>query len=299
MSTRTAVQRLPRPEGSIAYTVDGEGPLVVAVPGMGDVRSTYRELVPPLVAAGYRVAVMDLRGHGDSETTFRTHGDVATGTDVLALIGHLGGPAVVVGSSMGAGAAAWAAAEDPGAVAGLVLLGAFLRDGSGGRVTSALLHLTLGAMLRRPWGPAVWGSYYSMITKGRRATWHREHVAEVRDALRRPGNLRSFRELATSLTHAPVEARLGEVRVPSVVVGGAKDPDFPDPAAEVAWIGATIGAREVLVPDVGHYPQHQAPEIVAAEALGLLAAALPVRPADDADQVSDEQAAGQTLGPRA
>src|SRR4051794_36678600 len=103
----TTVHHLQRPEGRIAYTVDGpaQAPLVVLVPGMGDLRSTWRELVGPLLESGHRVAVMDLRGHGDSDTTFTTHGDVVTGQDVLALVEHLGGPAVLGGNSMGASAA--------------------------------------------------------------------------------------------------------------------------------------------------------------------------------------------------
>ena len=123
------VRHLPRPEGRIAYTDQGTGPLVVATPGMGDLRSTYRELTGPLLATGHRVVVADLRGHGDSDTSFRTHGDIATGQDLLALVEHLGGPAVLVGNSMGA-AAAWAAAERPDLVAGLVLLAPLLRERS-------------------------------------------------------------------------------------------------------------------------------------------------------------------------
>ena len=96
---------LDRPQGRIAYEVSGSGPLLVLVPGMGDLRTTYRSLVPPLVEAGYRVAAMDLRGHGDSDMTFASFGDAVTGQDVLSLIAELGGPAVVVGNSMGAGAA--------------------------------------------------------------------------------------------------------------------------------------------------------------------------------------------------
>src|ERR671920_778598 len=96
---------LQRPDGRIAFDVTGSGPLVVCVPGMGELRSSYRHNVDRWVTAGYRVATMDLRGHGDSDTTFSRYDDVATGTDVLALIEELGGPAVVVGNSMGAGAA--------------------------------------------------------------------------------------------------------------------------------------------------------------------------------------------------
>ncbi len=74
-SYETSTQFLQRPEGRIAYDVTGEGPLVICAPGMGDVRQVYRFLVPRLVEAGYRVATMDLRGHGESDTTFTAYGD--------------------------------------------------------------------------------------------------------------------------------------------------------------------------------------------------------------------------------
>src|SRR5580692_2344116 len=101
---------LSRPDGRIGFDVDGDGPLVVLVPGMGDLRSGYRFLAPALREAGYRVATTDLRGHGDSDATFASYGDVETAGDVTALIEELGGPAVIVGNSMGAAAAALVAA---------------------------------------------------------------------------------------------------------------------------------------------------------------------------------------------
>ncbi|MBW8873231.1 MAG: alpha/beta hydrolase, partial [Leifsonia sp.] len=85
-SVESQVRYLQRPEGRVSYTVEGEGPLVVAVPGMGDLRSSFRELVAPLLEAGYRVAVTDLRAHGDSDTTFDEFGDIATARDLIALI---------------------------------------------------------------------------------------------------------------------------------------------------------------------------------------------------------------------
>ena len=83
---------LTRPEGRIGYDVVGEGPLVVLVPGMGDLRAGYRFLSPALREAGYRVACTDLRGQGDSDATFPAYGDEETADDVAALIGELGGP---------------------------------------------------------------------------------------------------------------------------------------------------------------------------------------------------------------
>jgi pimeloyl-ACP methyl ester carboxylesterase len=78
----------------------------------------YRFLAPALRAAGYRVACTDLRGHGDSDARSPSYGDEETAGDVIALIGELGGPAVVVGNSMGAGSAVLAAARRPELVSG-------------------------------------------------------------------------------------------------------------------------------------------------------------------------------------
>lgn len=268
-----APQLLSRPEGRIAYTVEGAGPLVVLVPGMGDLRSTWRELVRPLVSAGHRVAVTDLRGHGDSDTTFTTHGDIATGEDLLALVAHLDqGPAVLVGSSMGAAASAWAAAERPDLVAGLVLVAPLLREPRTSPTARRFTHLLYRVLFARPWGAAVWAAYYrSALNKGTTAPWLGDHVAEIRAGLHRPGRLRSFRHLALQLDHGPVAARLGEVVAPSIAFVGDLDPDYPDPAAELDWIVRTLGARGVAVPDVAHYPQHQAPGVVVPAVLAHLA----------------------------
>jgi pimeloyl-ACP methyl ester carboxylesterase len=79
MNSTPELIHVVRPEGHIAVEVSGPsegGPLVVLIPGMGDLRGTYRFLVPALVEAGYRVAATDLRGHGDSDVTFAHYGDL-------------------------------------------------------------------------------------------------------------------------------------------------------------------------------------------------------------------------------
>lgn len=269
----STVQYIQRPEGRVAYTVDGpaDGRLVVLVPGMGDLRSTWRELVGPLLGAGYRVAVTDLRGHGDSDTTFRTHGDIATAGDVLALVDELGGgPAVLVGNSMGAASVAYATAERPDAVEALVLTGPLLRNPSSGGSAARLLYPLLFA---RPWGAAVWTRYYrGTLNRGRTAPWLDEHVAAIRTSMGDPARLAQFRALTMQLTHAPVTPRLPEIHVPMLAFVGRQDPDFPDPAAEAAWLEHEVGARVELLDDVAHYPQHQAPDLVVPAVLEFLAA---------------------------
>ncbi|WP_277209558.1 alpha/beta fold hydrolase [Isoptericola croceus] len=264
---------LQRPEGRLAYTDTGgaaDAPLLVAVPGMGDLRSTYDDVTPALAEAGWRVVVADLRGHGESDTTFTAHGDDATGADLLALVEHLdSGPAVLLGNSMGASAAVWAAAERPDLVRGLVLLSPFLRE----TLTPAkqrLLRAAYRLLFARPWGAAVWAGYYSSISKGRRSPRHADHVAAIRAAMADPAHLRSFRDLAVALDHRVVEERLTAVQAPSLAVVGALDPDFADPAAELARVQKAIGADGLLVPDAGHYPQHQTPDVVVPAVLSFL-----------------------------
>jgi pimeloyl-ACP methyl ester carboxylesterase len=254
---RPATLLLDRPDGRIAYDLLGEGPLVICCPGMGDVRSVYRFLAPALAVAGFRVARMDLRGHGDSDASFGAYGDVAAGTDLIALAEHLGGPAILVGNSMGAAVACWAAAERPDLCAGLLLLGPFVRNGSANAFGMLLFRL----MLLKPWGPWAWRVYFRTLYPTRRGAEFESHNAEVVESLRRPGHWGAFRASAET-SHAPVEARLGEVQAPALVVMGDRDPDFSDPVAEARWIAERLGGEILMVKGAGHYPQAEFPEIV-------------------------------------
>ena len=264
--TESRVQYLDRPEGRIAYDVRGEGPLVVCLPGMGDVRFGYRVLAARLADAGHRVAVMDLRGHGDSDTTFTRHDDVAAGEDALALVEHLGGPATLVGNSMSAGAAVWAAAERPDLVAGLALVGPFVRD----LPVSGVQRLLLSLALRRPWGAAAWLAYWKSLYPTTKPADLAEHRARIAAGLRRPGGWAAFKA-ATGTSHEPAHARLADVHVPTLVVMGTKDPDFPDPAAEAAFVGGALDGEVLLVEGAGHYPHAEMPDVVVPAVQELLA----------------------------
>jgi pimeloyl-ACP methyl ester carboxylesterase len=251
---------LDRPEGRIAYDLAGDpvGPLVVCLPGMGELRQTYRHLTPLLVGRGYRVATLDLRGHGDSDATFSAYDDEALASDALALVAALGGPAYLVGNSMGAGAAVVAAAQRPDAVLGLALLGPFVRNPPGGRLSALAFRIAL----LRPWGRAAFMSFYPKWTPGVRPEGYDEHTAAVAANLRRPGHWRAFVR-TTRTSHAAAEARIPGVSAPAVVVMGTDDVDWKDPAAEARWLGQALGADVVLAPGVGHYPQTQVPDVVA------------------------------------
>jgi pimeloyl-ACP methyl ester carboxylesterase len=256
---------LLRPEGRIGYDVGGVGPLIILVPGMGDLRAAYRFLAPELRAAGYRVASTDLRGHGDSDSNFASYGDVETASDIVALVEELGGPAIVVGNSMGAGAAAFAAADRPELIDALILVGPFVRNGE----TNAMQKLLLRVAMARPWVALSWNGYLPKLYKGTLPDDFSDYRRDVVKSLRRPGYAKSF-SLTTRTDHTPAEQRLGEIKVPTLVIMGEKDPDFPDPRVEADWIGQTMNANVVMVPNAGHYPQSQQPRITTDAVLSFL-----------------------------
>jgi pimeloyl-ACP methyl ester carboxylesterase len=256
-ATDTATLYLDRPGGRIAYSLLGEGPLVICLPGMGDMRSVYRFLAPALANAGFRVAAMDLRGHGDSDVTFDVYDDVAAGSDLIALAEHLGGSAVLIGNSMGAAAACWAAAEAPKLTVGLVLLGPFVREPKANPFSKLMLRLAL----LRPWGPAVWKAYFRTLYPTRRDAEYEAHLAEAAASLREPGRWDAFYK-TTRTAHDLAATRLGMVHAPTLVVMGTKDPDFPNPETEARWIADRLNGEVLMVPGAGHYPQAEFPEIV-------------------------------------
>ena len=259
-------QYLPAPGGMVAYDLKGEGPLVVLVPGMGDLRATYRFLAPDLVDAGYRVASMDLRGHGDSDTSFDTYGDVETAADITLLLNTLGAPAVIIGNSMGAGAAVIVAAETPDLINGLVLVGPFVRQPVN---STALSRLFLRLLMAPPWAGAAWKAYLPKLCAGKRPDDFPAYRDTVIAALKRPGHARAF-SLTTRTNHIRAGESLPAVISPPLVLMGEEDPDFPDPKGEADWISSTLGGTTVMIKDAGHYPQSQQPELTSAAIIQFL-----------------------------
>ena len=274
----------------IAYEMAGEGPLVVLSPGMGDLRQAYRFLAPRLVQAGYRVACADLRGHGESSTDWPsvtgkaaiTRTDVAG--DLLALVAHLGGPAVIAGHSLSGGAATIAAASKPGLVSGIVEIAPFTRtqkDSVGGvvrirRYRRGMIRLQ-GTQLLRSLG--IWLRYLDVAYPAKPADYT-QYIAALRAKLAEPGRMAEFMKTGRS-TPADAQAQLPGIRCPALIIMGTLDPDFADPAAEGEAIAAAMPpglATVAMVEGAGHYPHAQCPGQVAALMTGFLESTAACRP---------------------
>jgi pimeloyl-ACP methyl ester carboxylesterase len=71
---------------------DISGPPMFLTRGLDDARQACRFLALQLTGAGYRAAVMDMRGHGEASANWPSLTCSSVAGDILALIGHLGGP---------------------------------------------------------------------------------------------------------------------------------------------------------------------------------------------------------------
>ena len=262
--------------GRIAYDVTGQGPLVVLSHGIGDRRQSFRFLALRLAQAGYRVAAADLRGHGESSMgwTSVTGKDAISRTDIagdlLALIRHLGGPAVIVGHSISGGAATIAAAMEPELVSGIVEINPFTR----------VTKTDLGALLRnrlyrrgtvRMGGVVIfhslrlWMSYLNVAYPTKPADYA-DYMAALRAKMTESGRMAEFLKTLKT-TPADAEAKLPAIRCPALIIMGTEDCDFADPRAEGEAIAAAMPAglgTVAMIEGAGHYPHAQYPDQTAA-----------------------------------
>jgi len=252
-----SVNMLTVPGGEIAYEVDGPpgAPLVVCVHGMGANRHAFRLLTPVLTAAGFAVARMDSRGHGDSSPDWPTYDAEHVGQDVLALVRHLGGPAVLVGSSIGAAAITFAAAAAPDQVTGLVLMGA-------AAIPPRLSLLQRLGGWASQHSPRLWITYYRSLFKAGRPADFAADTDRLLAQLRRPGRMAPVMALLAP-TSVWWTQRAADVRCPALVMMGTHDPDFRDPVAEAQAAAAAFRRAEVMmVENAGHYPFLELPDVV-------------------------------------
>jgi pimeloyl-ACP methyl ester carboxylesterase len=265
---------------TLAYDVTGEGPLVVLAHGIGDSRHSYRFLAPALATAGYRVANADIRGCGDSSLGWDGYSRTDIAGDLVALVRHLGGPAVIIGQSISGGAATIAAATAPEVIAGVIELAPFTRKQPfdlGGLVRVKRFragYTQLAQVLVRGSLPA-WKKYLDLAYPVKPADWGAE-MARIEAKLSEPGRMKALQAMCKA-TPGDAAAQLPNVTCPVLVVEGSLDPDWADPRAEGAKIIADLPAglgELAVIEGAGHYPHAQAPDEVLALALPFLAKAL-------------------------
>src|SRR6202140_4592780 len=263
---------------NIHYVCGGSGPPLVLVHGLGSSAAVefYYNLEP--LAAYHRVLAIDLPGFGKSDKPtlqYTIELFVKAVRDLMTSEGLE--RAAVMGVSMGGRVALGLALDSPELVERLVLVDA-LGVGPPRRVfayrvllTKGLGELTLRGTARalRRMNPATirrfWGWYLRRPDRVA-TTWSNERIANHGTLLSSPeyraaylSALRSIAGVRHLRGGIGVEDRLGELRMPTLLIWGRHDHIFPARHAEVAKDKLPRG-RVVIFEDSGHPPQMEEPD---------------------------------------
>ena len=283
-------QRYPAGTGLEAHTVVvdgtrlryvelGTGPVVLLIHGLGGSIYSWRGIIGPVAAAGYRVIAFDNRGFGESEKPARGYRNADYVHLIAALMDTLRVPqAVLVGHSMGGAIAADVALAAPARVRGLVLIDAAgygtrwpwsLRLARWPVVGSLLIGLrgraTVAELLRSMYADPTKVStgdvdqYYAPVAE-----------PDFGPALR--GVLQEFR-------FDDLFGKLDGLQAPALLIWGAQDRLIPQ-ALGRQMAHDIPRVAFVLVPRAGHAAAEEAPEAVARSLTAFLKQGVPTIPAD-------------------
>jgi 3-oxoadipate enol-lactonase len=259
------------PGGRLRVVVAGEGPPILLVhSSIVDLRS-WDAVVPPLVAAGYRVVRYDIRGFGASTTEDVPYSNRA---DLVAVLDATGArQAAIVGNSRGAFIALDTILEVPDRFVAFTWVAGGIGGFDGGATPEEAALFEQGDALEegddadaladlelRVWVDGV-GQPSTRVPAALRASF-----LEMDRPLLEPG-----RVFGQSIPLEPTaNGRLGDVHVPTLAVVGGLDTSGTKAAA--ARLAETVpGARLVTIPDVAHMVGMEVPERLAELIVELLA----------------------------
>jgi pimeloyl-ACP methyl ester carboxylesterase len=250
------------------YKQQGQGePALVLLHGFGASTFSWREVMPQLSALGTTVAFdrpafgltqRPMPGEWQGESPYSPE---AQADQTIGLMDSLGiDRAVLVGHSAGGTAALLTTLRHPDRVQALVLVDpAIYRSGAPG---------WLGPLLRTPQmrrlGPLVARSLSKMGDRLIDSAWYDPSrvTADVIEGYRKPLRAQDWDRALWEVTLAShplhLEERLGEVRVPVLVITGDHDQIVPSELS--ARLAEELpNAELVVIPECGHIPQEERP----------------------------------------
>jgi pimeloyl-ACP methyl ester carboxylesterase len=285
-STRPPVQvvrvKLREPDGhSVSLAADfapaGEGTVsgslhIVLLHAIGLTRLSWEWVLPHLSEYGPAWA-FDLLGFGDSDKPVGADYRVSAQADrIVAALDSLGvGEAVWVGNSLGAAIGLAAAVHHPERVAALALIApAAYREML--PIWARLTARVPGApfLVRYSALPLAASALLYTFVDPRRVS--RRHITAYARSLSSPGGAVALRSAAQALYSGDLD-RLAphyrEVRCPVLILQGARDRIVPNTVAQ--WLLRDLPqARLEWLQGLGHFPQEEAPDQVAAALASFL-----------------------------
>lgn len=241
------------------YEDEGAGPAILFIhAGVADSRMWRGQMG----LEGFRTVAFDQRGFGKTAWVAGAYSDRA---DALAVLDHLGiDSAVAVGCSLGGGVAMHMALESPGRVEGLVLVGAAARgwEPEDGWATSELDDQIMDAYESGDIDTAV-ELEARLWLAGQGRTLEDIDPAQIHlfmEMDRIPFSTEAERAEYVEPLEPPVNDRLDEIRMPSlVVVGHCDEPDL----IESAWYLADrlSDGPPTIIEDSAHLPSVERPAV--------------------------------------
>jgi pimeloyl-ACP methyl ester carboxylesterase len=247
---------------TLAVTQWGEGgpPIVALHPGVGDSR-IWRWCAPVWAAAGNRVIAYDRRGFGRTSYDGGPHDDLA---DLLAVLDATStDSAIVVGNSKGGGLGLDLAIERPERVKALVLLAPSVS----GYDYSASVEVAAEAEQDALITAAVDGGDLDEVNRLELRYWldgveqpEGRVSGEPRDLMQDMNGIALRAESVGEATErSETWSRLGDIRVPTLVVFGALDLPGTGPMCEALAAALPFGDVRLMA-DSAHCPSLDAPD---------------------------------------
>ncbi len=247
------------------YLLEGSGPAVVLLHGMGSCGEDWLLQVPALVQAGYTVLAPDLRGHGRTGKPPGPYTIPQMADDVDGLMEGLGiEQAAVVGLSLGGLVAQSLAIRHPTRVRALVLVNTFARLRPQGR--RGWVHF-----LRRGLALVTGGMRAQAETVARELFPHPDQEALRQIAVQRlsENDPLAYRATLRAVLRFDGRRELARIRVPTLVVAGAEDTTVSlEAKRELA--SSIPNARLEVIPNSGHATPLDQPEAFNRLLLGFL-----------------------------
>jgi pimeloyl-ACP methyl ester carboxylesterase len=240
---------------TISYDVEGSGPAVLLVPGLGEPAAALQfTLAPPLVAAGYQAVTMDNRGVAPSSSPPAPYRIADMAADVLGVLDALGlERAVVAGHSLGGWIAETLAVTHAERLRGAVLMGSANESTSYERASLALAREIAASGLELP---AAYSAIETLHYLPQRQLGDDDVVDFWLELLNgaewaNPGKLGQLDAALEWVGASSRRAQWETIAVPCLVLAFEFDIDSPPGrAAEAA--AAMPGARFVCLEGAGH-----------------------------------------------
>ena len=254
---------------SLHVEVIGAGPTVVLLPGLFGAAFGFRRVTPLLVAAGYRVVVVEPLGVGSSSRPANADYSLAAQADrIAAVVDTLGGgPVILIAHALGGAIAFRIAVRHPRLVRGLLSI----EGGPAEQATTQSFRraLRFAPLLRLFGGGGLVRSKVRGMMKESAGdpSWVTDEVVRgyTGGAARSIGaTIHAFQAMGRSSEPERLAPRLGEIRIPVLLlVGGAPNREGGVGESEVALLSRAIRSFSVdTVPASGTYPQEEQPSAI-------------------------------------